>query len=199
MVRAKGLILIVAATLAVTHAAAQSEKKNDVGVVVGYIAPSSDSTIAGFKTEAQSTVDYGITYKHRFLESNRLSVGGTLLFAPLDVEAAGTEIGSIDYIPLLIDANWHFLAKKNLYAGVTAGYAMWGDFEPNDNSGNVNVKKNVVFGVNVGYDIPIGERWAILTNLRWLSQEAETDESGVQNQTINVDPIIANVGFAFRF
>ena len=199
MVRAQGLILIAAATLAVTQVAAQSEKKNDVGVVVGYIAPSSDSTIAGVKTEAQSTVDYGITYKHRFLESNRLSVGGTILFAPFDVEAAGQEIGSIDYIPILIDANWHFLAKKNLYAGVTAGYANWGDFEPNDNSGNVSIKKNVVYGVNAGYDIPIGERWAILTNVRYLSQEAETDESGVQNETINVNPIVANVGFAFRF
>ena len=196
--RTRAGLLCAVTALAILPALA-ADVKNDVGVVVGYIAPSSDSTIAGVKTEADSTVDYGVEYKHRFLESRRLSVGGTLLFASFDVKSAGVKSGDIDNMAFLVDANWHFLANKNLYAGVTVGYSNWGDFEPEGGGGNTSIKSDVVYGLNAGYDIPIGEHFAILTNLRYLGMKAETDESGVANSTVDVNPIVANVGFAYRW
>src|SRR5262245_45613312 len=141
MARTKALILIAVIALAVTQvSAAATETKNDLGVVVGYIDPLSDSTISGVKFETDSAVDYGIAYKHRFLESGRLSVGGTLLFAQFDIKAAGTKVATIDNMPLLVDANWHFLANKNLYAGVTVGYAFWGDVKPEGGGPSVKTK-----------------------------------------------------------
>lgn len=201
MVRTKVVVLGALVLLGVTCAAAASggETKNDVGVVVGYIAPSTDSTILGVKTEAQSTVDYGIEYKHRFLESNRLSLGVSVLYADFDVKAAGTKVGDVSNTPILVDVNWHFLGNKALYVGATAGYSMWGNFQPQGGGGSVNIKSDFLYGLNLGYDIAIGKRWAILTNLRYLGMKAETDVSGAANQTVDVNPIVANVGFAFRF
>lgn len=82
--------------------------------------------------------------------------------------------------------------------GATVGYSMWGDFKP-QGGGSANIKNDVLYGLNLGYDIAIGKRWAILTNLRYLGMKAETDVSGTVNQTVDVNPIVANVGFAFRF
>ncbi|HEX4826215.1 MAG TPA: OmpW family outer membrane protein [Candidatus Polarisedimenticolaceae bacterium] len=201
MVRAKALVLIAVVLLGVSYVAAASgdETRNDVGVLVGYIAPSSDSTIGGVKTKAESTVDYGIEYKHRFLESARLSVGATVLYADFDVKAASTKVGDVTNTPILIDVNWHFLKNKALYLGATVGYSMWGNFQPNGGGGSVNIKNDTLYGVNLGYDIAIGKRWAILTNVRYLGMKAQTDVSGAANQTVDVNPIVANVGFAFRF
>ena len=197
----KARVWIAVAALSVTCAvAASGEKKNDVGVLVGYIAPTSDSTISGVKTEADSTIDYGLEYKHRFLESNRLSLGVTLLYAQFDVKEGGQKTGTIDNFPILVDVNWHLLKNKNLYVGATAGYAMWGDFKPEGGGSNTSIKQNVVYGLNLGYDIPIGDRWAILTNVRYLAQEAESDEPGAAaDDSIDVNPVVVNVGFAFRF
>jgi outer membrane protein W len=201
MVRAKALLLSAVVLLGVTcvDAASGDETKNDIGVVVGYIAPSTDSTISGIKTEADSTIDYGIEYKHRFLKSNRLSLGLSVLYASFDIKAAGSKSGSISNTPILVDLNWHLLKNKALYVGVTAGYAMWGNFDPQGGGGSVNIKQDFMYGLNLGYDIAIGKRWAILTNLRYLGLKAETDQSGVASQTVDVNPIVANVGFAFRF
>jgi|SRR6516164_10537881 outer membrane protein W len=193
------VLLIALVALVVPQVAKAADTSNDLGIVVGYIDPTSNSTIGGLKTEAKSTIDYGIEYKHRFLESKRLSLGGTVLYSQFDVDQGGQKIGTIDNWPILIDVNWHFLEKKNLYAGVTAGYAMWGDFKPEGGGSSTKVKQNAVYGVNIGWDFPIGERWAILTNLRYLGSKVETDQSGVANTTTNVNPIIFNVGFAWRF
>ena len=201
MGRTKALLLVAIVFLGVTSVAvaAGDETKNDVGVVVGYIAPSTDSTILGVKTEAKSTVDYGVEYKHRFLESNRLSLGVSVLYADFDVKAAGTKVGDVSNTPILVDVNWHFLKNKALYVGATAGYSMWGNFQPQGGGSSINIKNDVLYGLNVGYDIAIGKRWAILTNVRYLGMKAETDVSNVANQTVDVNPIVANVGFAFRF
>jgi outer membrane protein W len=85
-----------------------------------------------------------------------------------------------------------------LYAGVTVGYSDWGSLDLDGGGGSVNTKSDTVYGVNFGYDIPIGKRWAILTNLRYLSQKVETD-TGTGDISVDVNPIIANVGFAWRF
>jgi outer membrane protein W len=193
------LILLVIATLFVPVAAAADVKKNDIGVVVGYIAPTSDSTISGVTTEADSTIDYGIAYKHKFGEGNHFGLGVSLLFASFDVQAAGTTVGSIDNMPLLVDLNWHLLESRGLYFGVTAGYSTWGKIDPEFGGSSVAVKDNVVYGVNAGWDFGIGEHFAILTNVRYLGQKVETDDPAVPDTDVTVNPVIANVGFAYRW
>lgn len=195
----KALILVAVVALFVPQIASAADTKNDIGVVVGYIAPTSDSTIEGFKAEANSTLDYGIEYKRRFLESNRLSLGINLLFAQHDVKVDGEKVATIDNMPILIDLNWHFLKSKGLYVGVTGGYAMWGDLKPEGGGSSVKVSQNFVYGLNLGWDFALGDHWAILTNVRYLGQKVETDEPDVQNDTVDLSRIVANVGFAYRF
>ena len=201
MRRALGSILIGLLAATVSHLTFAEVKKNDFGVLVGYIAPTSDSDVFGTKTEAEATVDYGLEYKHKFLESNSLGLGVSVLYSQFDIKAGGTNAGTIDNIPILVDLNWNFLENKNMYLGVTAGYSMWGDVEPPSGVAGspVKVKQNVVYGANFGWDILIGERWAFLTNLRYLGQEVETDTSGVPTTKIKVNPVVANIGFAIRF
>ena len=200
MFRRKAFVLAAVVLSGVTCVAASfDDTKNDIGIVAGYIAPSDDSTVLGVSTEADSTIDYGIAYKHRFLDSNRLSLGLSALYADFDVDAGGTTVATVTNTPILVDANWHFFGNKAFYVGVTAGYSMWGDLELSGGGGSVEMQDDFIYGVNLGYDIAIGKRWAILTNLRYLGMKAETDVSGATNQTLDVNPVVANVGFAFRF
>jgi outer membrane protein W len=192
----KVLVLIAAVVLAVPQFASAADTNNDIGVVVGYLTPMSDSTIEGYKYEADSAMDYGIAYKHIF--GNRLGIGASLLMAQHDVKVEGQKVGTIDNMPLLFDLNFHFLPKRNLYVGVTAGYSFWGDVKY-DNSvggGSDKTKQNVVYGVNLGYDFHIGDNWSILANVRYLGEKVEPDQGG---DSVNVNPLVTNLGVAYRF
>jgi outer membrane protein W len=196
----KGLILVGIVALVVPQIAAAADAKNEIGVVVGYIAPMSDSTFDGAKQEADSTVDYGIAYKYRFREN--MSFGASVLYANHDLKADGEKAGTISNMPLLFDFNLHLLKGKQLYVGVTVGYAFWGDAKDvpigdEGEPGTVTVKQNFVYGLNLGYDFHLGDKWAILTNVRYLGQKVEPDVSGASDLSVN--PIVANVGLAYRF
>ena len=193
----KVLALLAVVALAIPMASA-ADTKNDLGVVVGYIMPTSDSTIDGDKIEADSTIDYGLAYKFKFRPN--MSIGANLLYSDHDVKVGGQKIATVSNMPILFDFNYHLLKNKNLYIGATLGYSFWGDIKgENGFTGTVSTKDNFVYGLNVGYDLPVGENWAILFNFRYLGEKVETDESGVQNEDVNVNPIVANVGVAYRF
>lgn len=193
------LILLAVVALVVPLAAAADVPKNDIGIVVGYIAPTSDSTVQGVKAEADSTVDYGLEYKHKFMESNRLSLGISTLYAEFELKANGQKVGSIENVPILIDLNWHFLEKRGLYIGVTGGYSMWGNLKVQGVGSSVAVKDDFVYGVNLGWDFGLGAHFAILTNVRYLGQKVESDDPNIPNESVSVNPVIANIGFAYRF
>ena len=194
----KVLVLLAVLALAIPMASA-ADSKSDLGVVVGYIMPMSDSTVDGSKTEADSTMDYGLAYKYKFREN--MSFGANLLYADFDIKSGGEKAGTISAMPLLFDFNFHLLKGKNLYIGATLGYTFWGDAKgvPDGEGGTMTVptKDNWVYGLNLGFDFPIGDNWAILTNVRYLGQKVEPDQSG--SDSLNVNPLIANVGVAYRF
>jgi outer membrane protein W len=195
----KVLALLAVLALAIPMASA-ADTKNDLGVVVGYVMPMSDSTVSTgedttAKAEADSTIDYGLAYKYKFREN--MSFGASLLFADHDVKLGGEKVGTISNMPILLDYNFHMLAKKNLYVGVTLGYSFWGDLKLDNGEGTQSTKQNVIYGLNLGYDFHIGDNWAILTNVRYLGEKVESDESG--SDSVSVNPIVANVGVAYRF
>jgi outer membrane protein W len=193
------LILTAMVALFIPHAAAADVTKNDIGLLVGYIAPTSSLTTGGIETKAEGTLDYGLQYRHKFLDSNRLGLGFSVLYAQFDVKSGGQTTATIDNIPFLVDLNWNFLEKRSLYIGVTAGYSMWGKLDAKAGGGSVNTKDNVVYGVNLGWDINLGDHWAILTNLRYLGQKFETDDPTIPNGSVDVNPVVANLGVAYRF
>jgi outer membrane protein W len=199
MKASKILILIAVSALCIPQVVAGDVTKNDFGVLAGYTAPTSSLKTAGIETKAEGTVDYGLQYRHKFLDSNRLGLGISVLYAQFDVKSAGVKAGTIDNTPVLIDLNWNFLEKRSLFIGVTAGYSMWGNFSPQGGGTNVNTKDNVVYGLNLGWDINLGDHWAILTSLRYLEQKVESDDPAAPSQSVNVNPVVANIGVAFRF
>ncbi len=196
----KVLVLVALLALIVPQAVSAADTKNDLGIMVGYIGPTSDSTVnvegLSGTVKAESTVDYGLAYKYKFREN--MSFGASLLYAKHDVKVAGEKVATISNMPLLLDYNFHLLAKKNLYVGVSLGYAWWGDLKGEGPiTGSESVKKNWLYGVNLGYDIQLGQNWSIPINVRYLGQEIKTDTSPEEKVTVN--PVVANVGFAYRF
>jgi hypothetical protein len=145
------LILMAVVALFVPKVAAGDVTKNDFGILAGYIAPTTSTETGGIETKADGTVDYGLQYRHKFLDSNRLTLGFSALYSQFDLKVAGQQAGTIDNIPILIDLNWNFLEKRSLFIGVTAGYAMWGKVDPQGGGGSVSVKDNAVYGVNLGW------------------------------------------------
>jgi outer membrane protein W len=193
------LFLMAAVALFIPNAGASDVTKNDIGLLVGYIAPTSSSDITGIEVKAEGTLDYGLQYRHKFGEGNRIGLGFSALYSQFDVKTAGVKTGTIDNLPVLVDLNFHFLEKRSLFIGVTAGYSMWGKLDAQGGGGSVKVKDNALYGVNLGWDINLGDHWAILTSLRYLWQKVETDDPAIPDETVDVNPVVANLGVAYRW
>lgn len=212
----KALVLIAVIALAVPQMAAAADMKHSLGLSAGYFGPTGDLSTNFLVGEAEipatlelaSTGVVGLAYQYRFNE--KFSLGASLLYANPDFRVSSTEasgrIGNALWMPLLIDGNFHVLkntAKVDFYVGATVGYAMWGDFQPDQYADTIGItessplKDNFVYGANFGLDVPFKVKWAFNTNLRYLLDKAEPDTEGAQS--IDVNPWIITVGVSYRF
>ncbi len=201
---AKVLALIAVVALAIPMANA-ADSKNSIGVFVNYLIPSGDysGTIEEGVTqtlEADSAMGYGLSYRYMF--HPKWDFGASIMFAEHDITGSvtgeGSEtIGSISWMPILLDANWHLGKRGLFYVGPTLGYAMWDSIDVNGGD-SVSIKDSFVYGLNLGFDFPLGDNWAINANARYLMVGAETDE-GSDNITVDVNPWIVGVGVSYKF
>ena len=207
------LVLTTGVFLAPLPSAAAADTKHSLGLFVGYVSPTGDWTAsdAGLTVtvELESTTCFGLAYQYRFSEG--FSLGAGLLTAKHDVKGSvagfgSATIGDTTFTPLLIDGNFHVLKnreKVDFYLGPTLGYAMWGDFKPNEAAASLDapqssIESSFIYGANFGLDVPLGEHWALNLGLRYLLASAKVEGEG-EPPDIDVDPWIGTVGASYRF
>mgnify|MGYP001049727342 CR=1 FL=1 len=204
----KVLALIAVVALAVPLANA-ADTKHKFSFGLGYFMPTDDysETVDEYTItmEADDAIGYGLGYE--YYHNELMSFAASIWFADHDVTIdvpdeltvlAEYDYGSVAWMPILFDANFHVLKGKpvDLYLGPTLGYSMWDDWEFEGDT--QKIKDQFVYGLNFGLDVPFAENWAFTAGLRYLFVEAEPDEDD-SGDAIGVDPLVLTVGIGYKF
>jgi outer membrane protein W len=162
-----------------------------------YVAPLSDSSLAGLADSVEASTEYGWEIGGEWKPSARLGLEVAYFDAEHDVEADGTVIGDIDLRPLTFTANFHLVDREsfNWYVGPTIAYVDWSDVRL-AGGGSLDVDSETTYGVSTGIDIGLGDTVALQLGLRWL--DAGVESPALPND-VSVDPLFTRVGIAFRF
>jgi outer membrane protein W len=113
--------------------------------------------------------------------------------------------------PVLAKLNVHLTpdSRADLYLGPVAGRVMYGDFDVTVHSsfdgetvrGSVKTEDDWAWGAHIGVDVPVGDRGLFFNaGITWLKAEVEIEDPEEGGTfTSDLDPVIAQVGFGYRF
>jgi outer membrane protein W len=194
----KSLALILAAggiALAAGGAQAQDEYDWKVFISGAYVDPLSDSDVDGEEVSLSS--EFGYEFGVEWRPVNRLGIELAYLDVSHDVDVEGTTFGEIDFNPINVTLNFHVINRNafNWYIGPTVSFVDWGDLEV-PGQGSADVDSETTYGASTGLTIGLGDTFALQFGVRWLDSTAESSDLGDE---VDVDPLFATVGVAFRF
>jgi outer membrane protein W len=186
------------AALTLTAPLAAQERDYDFKLFAGgaNIAPQSDTAVPGLASSVEASNETGWEIGGEWRATDRLGVELAYLDAKHDVEADGAAIATIDLRPLTFTANFHLVSRDSLswYLGPTLAYVDWSDIAL-AGGGTIPVDAGTAYGLSTGVDIGLGDTVALQLGLRWLDAAVETNVL----PDVDVDPLFARVGVAFRF
>lgn len=161
----------------------------------------------------------GIGLEYR--ASRRLGVELSALTTELEDEMAFDIFGetltfesALRMTPVLAKLNVHLTpeSRVDFYLGPVAGRMMYGDFDLEVHSsvdgevvrGSANVEDDWTWGAHLGVDVPVGDRGLFFTaGATWLKAEVEIegdpDDEEDGSVRLDLDPLVAQVGFGYRF
>ena len=194
----KSLAALLAAggfALAAPGAQAQDEYNWKVFISGAYVDPLSDSDVGGEEVSLSS--EFGYEFGVEWRPVNRLGLELAYLDVSHDVEVEGDTFGEIDFNPMNLTLNFHVINRNvfNWYIGPTVSFIDWGDLEV-PGQGTADVDSETTYGASTGFTIGLGETFALQFGVRWLDSTAESSDLGDE---VDVDPLFATVGVAFRF
>ena len=185
----------LAAILAVPAQAGQADYKFKVFGGVAYVAPMSDSTIDSSTVEAASEVGWEVGGEWK--PFNRFGFELSYLNATHDVESDGNKVAEVKLRPFNLTVNWHVINGEHLnwYLGPTVSYVDWGNID-SPTTDPVPTDSDTAFGISTGLDIGFTQKFAIVAGVRWLNTSVQSSNG---DTTVDVDPLFARLGVAFRF
>ena len=193
------LITVGGTAFAALSAQAQDGSSYDFKLFGGaaYVTPLSDSSLSGIASSVEASSEVGWEIGGEWKASDRLGIELAYFDATHDVEADGTAIGEISLRPWNFSLNFHLVDGDRIswWVGPTVSYIDWSEVELNG-GGSLDVDSQTTFGASTGMSIGLGESFAFQAGLRWL--DASVD-SPVLPDEVDVDPLFASVGIAFRF
>ncbi len=194
MKRTAPILLLVVAALAAAPAHALDYHLRLYGAA-SYVAPVSDSSINGVKTDAASALGYELGLEWKF--AKLVGIEAAYTDTKHDVEVNGVTAGKIDFAPIHASLNFHIIRTKMLtwWVGATASYANWGDLKFNDGT-SAPVDKKWGYGASTGVMVSIIKTLAFQAGVRWIKLDLVESSTG---QKLNVDPLFAHAGLALRF
>lgn len=181
--------------LAAPAAQAQDEYNWKVFLSGAYVDPLSDTEIDG--DDVSLTSEFGYEFGVEWRPVNRLGFELAYLDVDQDVEVNGDTFGEIAFNPMSFTLNFHVINRSvfNWYIGPTISFVDWGDLEVSG-VGSADVDSETTYGASTGFTIGLGDTFALQFGVRWLDSTAESSDI---NEELDVDPLFATVGVAFRF
>ena len=190
-------VLLAAGCIALVAPGAQAQDEYNWKVFISgaYVDPLSDSDVDGEEVSLSS--EFGYEFGVEWRPVNRLGIEFAYLDVSHDVEVEGDTFGQIDFNPMNLTLNFHVINRNafNWYIGPTVSFVDWGDLEV-PGQGSADVDSETTYGASTGLTIGLGETFALQFGVRWLDSTAESSDLGDE---VDVDPLFATVGVAFRF
>jgi outer membrane protein W len=186
------LAAVVAALIVASPAEAQGNKFKAY-VAFNYVAPTSSSEIDFESIEATQEAGWGLGFEWRFGKWAGLEFD--YVRADHDVEADGFKVAETTGSPLSASFNFHLVHTKiiDFYFGPTVSYVTWDDITLIDGE-TISTDSEWGYGVQVGADFSLFKSVAIVTGLRYLQLDVSAE-----GESIDVNPLYAKVGVAFRW
>jgi outer membrane protein len=186
------LAVLGAAVLAAPQASASRFK---VFGAAAYVSPLGDSDISGVPDAVEASDELGWSAGFEWRFADRLGLEGDVTWSDADLESGGSVLGSAEFQPIAVNLNFHFFPDKifDLYVGGGFAYVNVGDvdFQGTD----VDVDSESTFDVQVGFDINLGDHFAIVLGVRYY--DLTVDGSG--GEELEVNPLVSRVGAGWRW
>ena len=159
----------------------------------------------------------GLEYRASRLLGVELAVLNTEIEDEITFEFFGVETVIFDTrlrtTPVLAKLNLHLTpdSRADLYLGPVVGRMFYGDFDVTLRGsvdgetfgGSTEVEDDWTWGAHIGVDVPVGDRGLFFTaGATWLKAEVgfqgdpEEEEGEV---SLDLDPLVAQIGFGYRF
>ena len=190
------LIVAIVALIAISPASAQSNKFK-VYLAYNYVSPNgSESVSEDGVTETLEAADeagYSLGFEWRLGKWAGLEFD--YLRSDHDIDLGGVTVAETTMNPLSASFNFHLVHTKVLdfYFGPTLSYVNWDDVETTDGE-TLSTDSEFGYGAQVGLDISLIKSVAIVTGLRYTKLAISAD-----GEDVDVDPLFAKVGVAFRW
>jgi len=212
-------LLITFLGLALIALPAQAYEKGDWIFRAGYGVVDPQGTAASFTDEGESLyidVDSGsaLTLTGAYFFSPNWSFE-VLLASPfthdiyLGATDAGTEkIGEVSHLPPTFTFQYHFMpdAAFRPYVGLGLNWTTFFDeklvSELSEQGLSLSVDDSFGAAVQLAADVPLGDKWLLNFDVRWISLEADASLSdGVDAEVISLDisPLVYSINLGYRF
>jgi len=201
--RARWIVIATVVAFAFVGFASQAWAESggyEVRVGVLYSMPTGDFTDEGQTTEMDSAFGFQASFEFKLSELIGLEPGIAFLEHDVEVKESGhpdLKLGDMSLMPLTVNLNFHVLGgdRIDLYVGPTIGYAFWGDLESESFQQDFAANDQFLYGLNVGVDVPFGEKWGLNAALSYLAMDAELDGG----PSMGVDPFQIKIGATYKF
>jgi hypothetical protein len=201
--RISGLAALAALALGLSAPpvlAAKGDQRVQFGLI--YEIATDDLTETGQTLEVEDDLGFQVSYEYRLTDLIGIEPGVSFTPHEIDIEFGGTEdeFGDIDFRALTANLNFHVLRGESIgvFLGPTVGYTFWSDFEGSFFPGDFSANDDVIYGANVGLDVPCGGgRWSFTGSLTYLVIDIELE--GASTSDLPFDPLQVRVGASFHF
>jgi outer membrane protein len=208
--------LIIAGMIAVIGltAGAAAAAQGDLIVRVGptLVNPNDDSGelsgVAGGKVSVDSAVSLGITLTWMATDNIGLSLLGAYPFKH-DIKGAGElaalgKIAETKQLPPTFTVQYHFQPGSNIrpYVGAGLNYTTFFSEKTSGDIAGTSISLDDSFGwaVEAGVDIDLNADWFISGQLWYIAIDTTAKlGDGLGNIDVDIDPLVAMLGFGRRF
>ncbi len=197
--------LLLALALVALPLTAQS---NDIGLWIAM------SQVGDTRSE-EATINFddgegfGASYNHFWGNSLSTEISATALSHDGRIKLSGvtfTDLGSLDIVPVVATAQWHFARRGRVspYVGAGVAYVMADDLESENldaiGVGKVEVESQVTWAAQAGLNIALGSRFAIGIDAKYIPYTPDAAPPGDPDKLeLDLNPVIFSAGFKLRW
>jgi outer membrane protein W len=215
-VRWAALFVVAIATIMMAGVAAATEPGWQLKVKGIWADPNLDDREADEDIVATASADgaFGLGLGVEYLATERFGIELGVMRATPDINVRleaplyGTSISESDELtmtPLTLGLNVHLTpnAPVDVYIGPMLAYVMYDDIELElgDEREVIRFEDDFTWGVNLGADYPLGERWSLTAGVSYLDTvlEDKSDDDEDDDNDSYFGTTVFSVGAAFRF
>ncbi|NCF14961.1 MAG: outer membrane beta-barrel protein [Gammaproteobacteria bacterium] len=216
-------LLVVFLGLALVALPAQAYEKGDWIFRAGYGVVDPQGTAATFTDEDLGSVFIDVD------SGSALTLEGVYFFSPnwsfeilaatpfkhdvklgvsTDQDSGTAKIGEVSQLPPTFTFQYHFMpdAAFRPYVGLGLNWTTFFDeqlvSDLTDQGLSLSVDDSFGAAIQLAADVPLGDKWLLNFDIRWISLEADANLSdGVDTEVISLDisPLVYSINLGYRF